>query len=597
MSQNEDTSAADLPEAKVADSGSALQLIGRSRLVWGISLAALVLAIFLVITTVRSRGPMISIHFQNGYGVKPGDVMRHLGIDVGEVTSVELNSEKDGVVVHVMLTPEARQLAREGSQFWIVRPQLSLTQVSGLETVVGAKYLGVLPGPPDAPRKRSFQGIESPLRLMENDVLEIDIEFAEGHGVGVGDPVKYRGITVGEVTRVRLTEDLGRVQFTVRLLENAERLARVGSQFWIERPDVTVAGVRGLETVVGGHYIAVLPGAKDAEPLLAFDGLESAPPTLDREEGALEIVLQASQRSGLKPGVPVLYRGVRVGQVLTVGLSSDAVAVEARAYILPAYRNLVREKTKFWNISGIDLKFGLSGLQLDADTLSSIALGGVAMATPDDPGPPVATGHPFDFQEEAPEDWVEWGPRLAVGSAVLPEGSSLPHPLRATVSWQTRKLGIRRTREQTGWVLPLADGRLLSYSLFELPEERTDDPPKLAVAGKEVEIQTDNIREDGELTSYPFDVSVVDSSRRWPTSRIRAPQSKEAVLLIAGAQDVHIPIAENRISEDQQGWLLDPALSINEDWHGAAVVGVRDAAVIGFLSVEKGHGRVILVVE
>ena len=111
-------------------------------------------------------------------------------------------------------------------------------------------------------------------------------------------------------------------------------------------------------------------------------------------------------------GIPISYRGVQVGQVLSVGLSNDSVAVEARVYVRPEYRQLIRDNTVFWNNSGIDFRVGLRGIELDADALSSIALGSVSIATPDPPGRTVSPGHRFDFYEEVDEEWLSWRPRI-----------------------------------------------------------------------------------------------------------------------------------------------------------------------------------------
>ena len=46
---------------------------------------------------------------------------------------------------------------------------------------------------------------------------------------------------------------------------------------------------------------------------------------------------------GMEPGTPVMYRGQQVGQVISVGLAHDSASVDARAYIQPEYRDLVRD--------------------------------------------------------------------------------------------------------------------------------------------------------------------------------------------------------------------------------------------------------------
>ena len=109
------------------------------------------------------RGTTIHIQFPEGHGLKQEDTVRYRGIEVGSVESVSLDDSLDGVEVEVLLKPSASELATKGTRFWIVRPELSLTRISGLETAIGHKYIGVSPRPntEEAPTQTSyrFQGL------------------------------------------------------------------------------------------------------------------------------------------------------------------------------------------------------------------------------------------------------------------------------------------------------------------------------------------------------------------------------------------------------------------------------------------------------
>ena len=195
----------------------------------------------------------------------------------------------------------------------------------------------------------------------------LTIQFPQGHGVKPDDALRCRGIQIGFVESAVLDEDLEGVTVKVRLEHSAKSVGRAGSRFWIVRPRVDLTGVSGLETVAGPRYIAVLPG--DGAKQREFVGLEQAPVVSMVEPDGLEVTLYAEQRGSVVPGAPILYRQIPVGNVLSVGLASDASGVEIRAYIRPMYRRIVCEKTVFWNVSGADLKVGWSGLRVELDSL------------------------------------------------------------------------------------------------------------------------------------------------------------------------------------------------------------------------------------
>jgi len=592
----------DFPVAEVREAVPLVRTLRRnaSRL-WIVTGLCLLVAVVLLASATRHRGALVTVRFEQGHGIKPGDRLRHRGIEVGEVTAVKLDQDLQRINVEIALEPAAAGLAREGARFWIERPRLSLARLSGLETVVGAKYLAVLPGPAGAPKQTVFDGEEAPLTVLDPNVVEIEIRFREGHGLQVGDELRHRGIVVGEVSSVELNEDLAGVTVKVRLVESAQRLARAGSQFWIERPDVSLTGVRGLETLVGGRYLAILPGPPEAEPLTTFDGLETAPITNERMEGGLEITLEGRHRRGVRAGAPVSYRGQQIGHIVSVGLSLDGSRVEARAYIDPTFKRLVRENSIFWSTSGIKANFSISGgLEVTAETLETIAAGGVAMATPDPPGGLVITGRRFPlFNKTDPEfddqKWQQWEPHIALGSVELPEGVTMPRPLRVSLSWQERQF-ITRTRQREGWALALDDNRLLGPAdLLRAPSQAINGQAKLQLAGQELDIRADQVDLHGKLAMLRLPQALAGADR-WPVSRLRLPSVIEDVLVTAETAESSFPLPKNRLSAvpSVAEWSVDPSFTIDPHLHGACVVSLKDGAVLGLIVVDKGQATVAL---
>lgn len=576
---------------------------------WGVTAAALVVSIGLAVWNQKPAGPTITIRFEQGHGLRPGNSLQHRGIDVGEVTAVNLAGDGAGVAVQVELQPQAGSLARDGSQFWIVRPRVSLTRITGLDTVVGARYIGVQPGSPEAGMRLDFDGLETPLSLADAEAVEIDIRFLNGDGLSIGDEVRHRGIVVGEVTSVDLNENFSGVIVRVRLLKSAARLARSGTQFWVERPTVSVVEVRGLDTLIGGRYIAVQPGPAEAEPTLSFKGLATAPAG-ELPEGGVEIVLEASQRGGLRRGVPVLYRGQKIGYVIAVALASDATTVEARAWVDAPYRELVRNNTRFWMNSGIDVSVGLDGLKLSADTLSSIIVGGVSLATPPQTGPKVSTGHRFQCAVNAEDEWLTWQARIPLGSHQVADGVSLPVPVRASLRWQQKRFGFRRDNQRSGWILPLSDGRLLGPANLLMPvEQAIEGTTKLEAAGETVEVTAANSSRIGSLAFLNHRLNAVDATSTLTPDRLGQPSEPVDCLIVTAGSESVLSVTASRFrvesSESSNGessssaatrtWLVDPSVPLTADFHGACVVSRADGKVVGLLTVSDDGNRVALI--
>ena len=238
----------------------------------------------------------------------------------------------------------------------------------------------------------------------------ITVTMAHGHGLKPKDVLRCRGIVIGQIESVKLSSDLESIEVAVRLDPTARHVARQGSRFWVVRPRVDLTGVAGLDTITGPRYLAVRPGDGDRQS--TFVAL-AEPPAVDRiDPDGLEIELIADRRHSLRSGAPILYRQMRIGTVLSVGLSIDAASVEIRAYVEPAFAPLVRDNSQFWNVSGVDFDLDLTGLSLDVESLQSLLDGGVAMATPNPPGQRVATGHRFTLSEDAEDNWLLWRPEI-----------------------------------------------------------------------------------------------------------------------------------------------------------------------------------------
>lgn len=248
-------------------------------------------------------------------------------------------------------------------------------------------------------------------RVRERGPL-VTIRFADASGLRAGQtPVKYRGVPVGEVTAIELSEDHRHALVKARLRRSAAAVASDGAMFWIVRPQVGLENITGLGTVLTGPEIQALPGNGEARS--DFVGLERAPAAV---EPGLNIVLRASQLGSLRPNAPVYYRGIEVGLVQDTRLSADAATVDVHVLIRKRYGRLVRTSSKFWTVGGADVSGSLfGGVEVKVESLRSLVVPGIAFATPDDPqAKPAPNGMGFLLYDRPHKEWLEWAPKIAL---------------------------------------------------------------------------------------------------------------------------------------------------------------------------------------
>ena len=235
-------------------------------LVWVVPLIAALIAGTLVYNRLQEFGPTITITFRDASGVKPDQTeIRYRGVPAAQVTTVELTPDQQRVVVTAQLRRTAAGLARDGSLFWVVRPEVGFGTVRGLSTVLTGAYIQAIPG--HGKSRREFTGLESASPTLGQAGLNLILSSRQLGSVRVGAPVFYRGIEVGSVTVADLNPDATSAQLKVFIQQRYARLVRVGSRFWlVSGIDVNFGLFRGLQinveslrTLVGGGLAFATP--------------------------------------------------------------------------------------------------------------------------------------------------------------------------------------------------------------------------------------------------------------------------------------------------------------------------------------------------
>lgn len=442
---------------------------------------------------------------------------------------------------------------------------------------------------------------------------EITIQFPDGHGLQIGDALRYRGIDAGLVTGVSLAPTADRIEVTVRLTPAAVGLAKEGSRFWIVRPQITSTGITGLETAIGPRYIAVVPGPSAAQQR-AFEGLAATPPDHDGGLGT-DIVLRADAQYGVAPGAPIAWRGVQVGKILSVDLSPDARFVDLHARIDSRFRRLLRNTSRFWVTSGMEMNVGLNGVRVTADSLSTIIRGGVTFTTPalGAVNTPVASGTIFRLYREAEPGWT-----AALTTAALVD-FPIPPTLTIPTERSTTFLGFSRSETVLihGVLIPDANRTRLITAAAALaplvqPEAsgaNANESRRLAIRRPTAESSVEVPVSAGQVVISPggsIATLLLDNPPpELPVAEltIRVPENPEDSILCRSVSEdgkalsvIH-PIAQSEMTVVVEGeevrWLVNQPEHDLTAWHGAPVTGASDGRLIGVLIVTDQGSMIV----
>ncbi|MGV8844327.1 MAG: MlaD family protein [Pseudomonas sp.] len=372
-----------------------------------------------------SPGLHMVLFSDNLGSLEVGSPILYHQLKVGSVQSYQLSRDRQRVVLGVHIQPDYVGLVNRSTRFWNASGITLTGGLSGIE-VKSESLQSLLSGgiafeTPNAKARVSAKRVQG-FTLHANRELalqrgvEVHIQVGSGDGLHPGTPIRFKGLEVGKVESVELTDDLQAVRLNARITQAGAHIARAGSQFWVVKPELGLARTANLDTLVSGPYLQVQPAAKGGAAQTDFSALSAAPTTSSREPG-LQLLLSAPRRGSLKPGVRVSYREVPVGKVTHIELGPTSNQVLVHVLIEPRYAPLVRSASQFWNASGIGVDASLfKGVKVRTESLEALLEGGIAFATPNNPqmGGPAQPGRTFALHDEASQEWMSWAPKIVL---------------------------------------------------------------------------------------------------------------------------------------------------------------------------------------
>ncbi|GJJ80947.1 hypothetical protein PcPA57_16670 [Pasteurella canis] len=217
-------------------------------------------------------------------------------------------------------------------------------------------------------------------QIIQEQGYTIKITFANGEGLVAGKTqVRYQGLQIGVVKKVSFTNDLKQVEVLANIYPEAKTVLRENTKFWLVKPSASLAGISGIDALVSGNYITLQPGDGDNEDEFIA---ETEGPIAQVDDGDLLVHLLADDLGSISIGASVYFKKLPVGKIYDYRFIEEGKKVSINLVIDKAYAHFVKKDSHFWNISGIDAQIGLSGININVDSLNAIVQGAVAFDSP-----------------------------------------------------------------------------------------------------------------------------------------------------------------------------------------------------------------------
>lgn len=305
--------------------------------IWLVPIVAAFIGLWLVYATLSNQGPLITMTMINAEGIEAGKTMiKARSVEVGTVQSVRLSEDLSHVIVTARMAVDTEDLLRQDSQMWVVKPRIERQGISGLGTLLSGAYIELQPGKANKHADHFSVMDTPPVAQPDEKGLRIQLLSDESRGLNIGDPVMYRGFTVGRVEQSHFSTGSRKMEYQLFISAPYDSLVTTNVRFWLNgglRFEASTEGVKfetgSLENIIKGGISFDVPKGwdlgKPAASRHQFKLYTDQASSSNRDyERFLEYVLLFDDSvRGLAEGAPVEYRGIRICTVQAVPYQMD----------------------------------------------------------------------------------------------------------------------------------------------------------------------------------------------------------------------------------------------------------------------------------
>jgi len=312
------------------------------------------------------------------------------GVEAGLVKNIEYDPKSDKTKVSVRLHNDFRSFANKKAYFWVVSPKLGFDRIEGLDSVVRGNYINFISRDIKAKVQNSFilhdtkpqkEGV--PLKLLADNIKSIK----EGAGVF------YHDIEIGVVDSYKLNKDKKTFTITIIVQTKYKKLLNESSRFYHNsgvsfKASLSKVAISAgsMETILRGGIAVETSDFKTSKKIKKRYKLYKDQEDMIRAEylmaDGIYLTLLASSAGSLKKGSAILYKQLKVGEILSMDWDSKKQNFILNIFIIEKFAKEVHANTLFYNASGIRAKMDLNGLNIDTESIETIVTGGIAFFTP-----------------------------------------------------------------------------------------------------------------------------------------------------------------------------------------------------------------------
>ncbi|NQZ11977.1 MAG: MCE family protein, partial [Algicola sp.] len=260
-----------------------------------------------------------------------------------------------GVLASVEMQKDTKPYLTDKLKFWLVKPNVGFSGISGLDTLLSGAYIQV-DGSEEVKTGNSTRYFKALVGAPPVDIasglLVYKLVTSNASGVNKGALIYHRNILVGAVHDVQLSNDNQSVEITIAIEPTFKGLVKRASRFWsvsgiqatIDMSGVKVQSNGLVPLLIGGVAFSSPPKSAAADEFSLFRLYANA----DAARDSLEVRLTFSPGADIKVGSGIYLNSQKVGVIDSLDWEGNFEYLSAKAKLSMEMVPLMKADTQFW---------------------------------------------------------------------------------------------------------------------------------------------------------------------------------------------------------------------------------------------------------
>ena len=326
-------------------------------LVWLLPLVILGILGYIAYDSYSKKGTNIVVYFKSAEGLKENITpLEYKGLTLGKVTKISMHEDLKSVAVNILVNSDvAEYVANENSKFWIKKPTVSLTKISGLSTLISGYKIELSTSFKKQDDLKNikhqwyFDGLDSqPDEEFEENGYYVTLLANDKDNIDVGTPIFYNKYQIGEVVSKEFKGE--EVYASIYIYDKYNYLVNKSSKFIMNEALKVSYGASGLNIEVGSLYSAIIGGITVVTTLKEDEKIskEDVQPLYSSKDDLKKKIYFSLDFNDAKieEKTPILFKGIEIGKVTDIKLNEDVLST--KAYVYEEYKYLLTKNSRFF---------------------------------------------------------------------------------------------------------------------------------------------------------------------------------------------------------------------------------------------------------